>query len=98
MQIVFGDGKGHFPTQGPALSLSTNFLAAGRFPNGDGNADSCFSGWLNFREILIGKGDGTFAPPVTYAVGENPVFVLQRDLNGDGKTGHHLSSNRDSDA
>ena len=82
-QILFGDGKGNFPTQGPALSLSTNFLAAGYF-NGDGYADLASLDGSTF-EILIGKGDGTFAPPVPYAVGTNPVFVMQRDLNGDGK-------------
>jgi Bacterial Ig-like domain (group 3)/FG-GAP-like repeat len=82
-QILFGDGKGGFPTLGPALSLSTNFLAAGYF-NGDGYADLASLDGSTF-EILIGKGDGTFASPVTYAVGTNPVFVLQRDLNNDGK-------------
>jgi hypothetical protein len=83
MQIYFGDGKGHFPTQGPVVDLTTNFIAAGDF-NGDGNADLASLDGSAF-EILIGKGDGTFAPAVTYSVGANPVFVLQRDLNGDGK-------------
>ena len=82
-QILFGDGKGNFPAQGPALSLSTNFLAAGYF-NGDGYADLASLDGSTF-EILLGKGDGTFAAPVPYAVGANPVFVLQRDLNGDGR-------------
>ena len=83
VQIFFGDGKGAFPTQGPALSLSTNYLAASYF-NSDGYADLASLDGSTF-EILLGKGDGTFAPPVPYAVGTNPVFILQRDLNGDGK-------------
>ncbi len=83
VQILFGDGKGHFPIEGPALSLSTNFLAAGDF-NGDGRADLASLDGSTF-EILIGKGDGTFAPPVPYAVGANPVSIVQRDLNRDGK-------------
>jgi len=82
-QVFFGDGKGHFPTAGPALDLGSNFFAAGDF-NGDGKADLASLDSSTF-EILIGKGDGTFASPVTYSVGANPVFVLQRDLNGDGK-------------
>jgi large repetitive protein len=82
-QVFFGDGKGNFPTAGPELDLSSNFFAAGDF-NGDGNADLASLDGSTF-EILIGQGDGTFASPVTYSVGANPVFVLQRDLNGDGK-------------
>jgi hypothetical protein len=83
-QVLFGNGKGQFPTAGPALDLNTNFIAAGDF-NRDGKADLASLDGSSFQ-ILIGKGDGTFAPAVTYGVGANPVFVLQRDLNGDGKT------------
>src|ERR1019366_1687186 len=83
LQVFFGDGKGNFVTAGPPLDINANFFAAGDF-NGDGNADLASLDGSTF-EILMGKGDGTFAPAVTYPVGTNPVFVLQQDLNGDGK-------------
>lgn len=34
--------------------------------------------------VLRGNGDGTFQPPVTFAAGINPVFVVAADLDGDG--------------
>ena len=83
LQVVFGDGKGQFPTLGPVLAVLSNFIASGYF-NGDGFADLA-SLYGDDLAILLGKGDGTFASPVNYPVGTNPVFVLQRDLNGDGK-------------
>jgi hypothetical protein len=82
MQVEFGDGNGNF-NQGPALPLSSNYLAAGNF-NAGGFADLASLNGPTL-EILLGKGDGTFAPAVPYAVGTNPVFVLQCDLNEDGK-------------
>jgi Bacterial Ig-like domain (group 3)/FG-GAP-like repeat len=83
LQVFFGDGKGNFPTSGPVLDTNSNYMAAGDF-NRDGKADLASLDGSTF-EILIGKGDGTFAAPVNYAVGANPVFALQTDLNGDGK-------------
>ncbi len=82
-QVLFGGGKGNIVATGPELSFTSNYLAAGYFKAG-GHEDlaSVDSSGLS---ILLGKGNGSFAPPVNYAVGDNPVFVLQRDLNGDGK-------------
>jgi len=36
-------------------------------------------------QIFLGNGDGTFQPPINYAVGENPNSVTVADFNGDGK-------------
>ena len=92
--VLFGDGKGNFGG-GPELSFDSHYLAAGYFNTG-GQADlaSLDSSGLS---ILLGNGDGTFAPAKSYAVGNNSVFVLQRDLNGDGKR-DLVVVNQDSDS
>jgi VCBS repeat protein/ASPM-SPD-2-Hydin domain-containing protein len=33
--------------------------------------------------VLLGKGDGTFGPQSTYAVGNSPVAIVAADFNGD---------------
>ena len=35
-------------------------------------------------QIYLGRGDGTFAPPVDYAVGDAPFSMAIADVNGDG--------------
>ena len=34
---------------------------------------------------LLGNGDGTFQPQVTYAVGSNPYALVAGDFTGDGR-------------
>ena len=35
--------------------------------------------------VLLGNGDGTFQPQVTYAVGSDPDAIVAGDFNGDGR-------------
>jgi hypothetical protein len=68
--------------------------AAGTYPgsiavadfNGDGKTDlaiaNAFSATLT---ILLGRGDGTFAPGASVQTGGEPLAVAAGDLNGDGK-------------
>jgi hypothetical protein len=39
----------------------------------------------NTVSVLLGKGDGTFQSPLTFAVGSDPVAVAVADLDGDRK-------------
>ena len=40
----------------------------------------------NTVSVLLGNGDGTFQPQVTYAVGSNPGAIVAGDFTGDGRT------------
>src|SRR5260370_448434 len=61
-----------------------NSIVAGDF-NGDGRLDLAVAdGFSNEVSVLLGNGDGTFQPQVTYAVGSYPVAMLAGDFNGTG--------------
>ena len=47
----------------------------------------------NTVSVLLGAGDGTFQPAVTYAVEDGPTALAMGDLNGDGKTDFALYNN-----
>ena len=90
-----GDGTFGAPLVVPNVGTDPRGLAAGDF-NGDGKLDLVVAN-LHYGngdpsdpmtvastiDVLMGKGDGTFQAPVTYA-GEG-TFVAVGDFNGDGK-------------
>jgi hypothetical protein len=55
--------------------------------NGDGIPDIVVANHSgNTVGVLLGNGDGTFQPPMTYdSGGPNPTGISIADLNGDGK-------------
>jgi hypothetical protein len=57
-------------------------VAVGDF-NGDGIPDVAVVG--RDLQIFLGKGDGTFQSPLSYAVGAIPDSIAVSDFNGDGK-------------
>jgi FG-GAP-like repeat len=53
--------------------------------NGDGKADLAAAGTINDTvAVLFNLGSGSFAEPVVYAVGFNPIALAVADLDGDG--------------
>ena len=47
--------------------------------NHDGNLELAVPG-----AVLLGKGDGTFAPPIAYPANASPQSIVAGDFNGDG--------------
>jgi uncharacterized protein (TIGR03437 family) len=88
--VYLGRGDGTFAagTSFPAGAFPF-YLATGDF-NGDGKPDlavSVFASQLNAPgtvDVLIGKGDGTFAAAVPYTVGLAPGTIVTADFTGDG--------------
>ena len=97
--ILFGKGDGTFmtgPTVQPAGIQSYPSMIGGDF-NGDGKADLAVLSYngssISYITVLPGKGDGTFAPPITGQVyNQGPTggdviigTLAAADFNGDGK-------------
>jgi hypothetical protein len=65
-------------------------LIGGSYPvaldlNGDAKLDLVAGNQVtNNVMVFIGKGNGTFAAPLTYPTGVAPLFIAPADLNGDG--------------
>jgi len=58
--------------------------------DGDGKADLATTNPLIANgadgvAVLIGAGDGTFKPPVSYDAGNSPYAIVIGEINGDGK-------------
>ena len=88
ISVFPGNGDGTFQAPQPALSFpgGVSFpigLAAGDF-NRDGIADLAYSYVLEgagYTAVALGKGNGNYAAPQTYAGGGIPVIG---DMDGDG--------------
>ncbi len=90
ISVLLGNGDGTFkPAVTYAAGGYSTGVAVGDF-NGDGIPDIAVaypgSNTHGAISLLIGKGDGTFKPPVTISVGNNyPQLLVAGDVNGDGK-------------
>jgi hypothetical protein len=86
--VLLGEGDGTFQSPvtfapGAVATYSGYFVAVGDF-NGDGIADLLVDSKDFIHNILLGNGDGTFQPPVTF-LGNIDDSVLIADFNGDGR-------------
>jgi hypothetical protein len=87
VRVYLGDGAGGF---GQAANFQTGdsngawAITSGDF-NRDGKLDlAVANNFSNSVSILLGNGNGGFAPGVMYGVGSSPRSIAVGDFNGDG--------------
>jgi hypothetical protein len=88
VSVLLGKGDGSFlPAVNYTVGAYPISVAVGDF-NGDGFLDLALANQgingAGSVSVLLGKGDGTFLPAVTYAAGSYPNSVAVGDFNGDG--------------
>jgi hypothetical protein len=90
VQVWLNQGNGTFgsSTYFSVMGVGPDGVAAADF-NNDGKLDLAVAN-NNFQaasvvSILLGNGDGTFQPAVTYSVGGGPAGIAIADFNQDGR-------------
>ena len=88
VSVLLGNGDGTFqPAVDYAVGSIPIAIVAGDF-NGDGHLDlavvNADFGTTAHVSVLLGNGDGTFQPQVSYAVGRGPARIVAGDFTGDG--------------
>jgi hypothetical protein len=85
--VLLGNGDGTFQpaVNYPAGAKDDGFSLAAADFNRDGHLDlAVLNTSTDTVSILLGNGDGTFQPPVTYGTGDYPAGLAVGDFNGDG--------------
>ena len=90
VSVLLGNGDGTFQPQVTYAvgARAQHAIVAGDF-TGDGRTDLAVANYArrsNDVSVLLGNGDGTFQPQVTYAAGSAPIALVAGDFNGDGRT------------
>ncbi len=88
VKLLAGNADGTFQEAVQVdIPFYPNVIVAGDF-NGDGKPDFAVAGSVpgsSSLGVLLGKGDGTFQPVISYAIASNPKSLAIGDFNEDGK-------------
>jgi hypothetical protein len=83
--VLDTDFEASTPPFQPLPVGDTPYSVAAADLNGDGILDLATADFSdNDVSVLLGRGDGTFAPAQHFAVGSGPLSVIAGDFNGDG--------------
>ncbi|HUB83279.1 MAG TPA: FG-GAP-like repeat-containing protein [Bryobacteraceae bacterium] len=77
------------------VGTSPSAIAMGDFKGNGGASLAIANQGSNNVSVLLGNGDGTFAPAVNYAVGSAPAAIATGDFNGDGSTDLAVANSSD---
>ena len=101
LAVLFGNGDGTFSQASTyTLPFAPTAIAAGDL-NGDSipdllvgiSAGTNLTGFVpSSVEVFLGKGDGTFQPPITTMAGNEISSMVVADFDGDGKPDVALSN------
>jgi hypothetical protein len=96
--VLLGTGDGGFRyAAGAAAGYNPQSVAVGDF-NGDGIPDLTVANYSISHgtpsvSVLLGNGDGSFQPAMTYDAGTHPFSVAVGDFNGDGSDDLAVANN-----